>query len=87
MATVGDLKVARVVEDGTGVLVELGGLGQSEEDVQGRERVGALLELIKMTVDLAAQFEKLLVLQPLGALLRAEDLVLQIGRASCRERV
>ena len=63
MATVDDLEVTRVVEDGAGVLVELCGLGKGDEDVERGEGVGGVLKGNKMVGDSGAEFDEFVVFE------------------------
>ena len=81
VATVDDVQMAGFIENRTGVLVELGGLGQAEEDVEGGEGVGGLLEAVEMRGDRFAQFEKFLEFEFPGTFVGPEDLVLNLFQA------
>ena len=83
VAAVDDVEVAGFVEGGAGVLVALRGFGEAEEDVEGGEGVGGLLEGVEFCADRLAEFDELLVFELFGSFLGAEDLVfdfLEAGR-------
>ena len=78
MARVGEVEAAVGGEMGAGVLVELRGLGEGEEDVEGGEGVGGFLEGGEVFADLLAEVDEEVVFEGFGALVGAEDFLLHL---------
>ena len=73
VAAVDYLKVAGFVEDRPGVLIELGGFCEGDQDIEGGEGGGGGLEGDEVVGDVGAKGEEFIILEGFGAVVGTED--------------
>ena len=78
VAGVGEVEAAVGGEVRAGVLMELRSLGEGEEDVEGGEGFGGLLEGGEVVADLLTEVDEEVVFEGFGTFVRAEDFLLHL---------